>query len=312
MLLIQDHEIRSIISMTDAISCMEEGFSDFYDGLFTVPQRSKMEIDGATILSMPAYRNEGKYFTLKVVSVFQSLSKNHSKMIQSSILVFNSKDGTLIASLDGDEITAIRTGAVSGLATKFFAATKSNTVAVFGTGSQAVTQIEAMINVRPIEKIFVFSRGLKSSKKFSKYLLETHSINSIPGELKNLKEVDIICTATPSKTELFSLNNLKKGVHINAIGSFKPSMREISNDVIIDSKVIVDSIASCKEEAGDLIQAEESSSWRFNDVFMELGSIAKGKKTYKESIHHNSLFKSVGLGFQDLVITELLLKRLGK
>ena len=312
MLSIQDHEIRSLISMGDAINCIEQGFSDFYDGIFTMPQRSTMEVNGATVLSMPSYRNNGKYFTIKVVSVFQSSIKKTSKMIQSSILVFGSKDGRLKASIDGDEITAIRTGAASGLATKFFSPLKSNTVAVFGTGSQAVTQIEAVMHVRPIDTVFVFSRSSKSAKDFSKYLSETLSIKVTPGILKDLKEVDIICTATPSKKELIILSSLKKGVHINAIGSFKPNMREVSNDIIKNSRVIVDSIISCKKEAGDLIQAEKHSSWQFKDIFSELGSIAKDKKLSKENIRQNSLFKSVGLGFQDLVIIELLLKKLGK
>ena len=92
MLSVKDHEIRSLVSMSDVINCMEQSFSDFYDGLFTMPQRSTMEVEGGTVLSMPCYRKKGKYFTIKVVSVFQSLTKIQSKMIQSSIFIFNSKD----------------------------------------------------------------------------------------------------------------------------------------------------------------------------------------------------------------------------
>lgn len=312
MLLVKDHEIRSLISMSDVINCIEQGFSDFYDGLFTMPQRSTMEVEGGTVLSMPCYRNRGKYFTIKVVSVFQPSTEIQSKMIQSSILIFNSKDGALKACFDGDEITAMRTGAASAVATKFFAAPKSKTVAIFGTGSQAFTQAEAMMCVRPIEKIFVFSRNLKSSKTFSNYLSKILSVNATPGILKDLKEADIICTATPSKKELFILSNLKQSVHINAIGSFKPDMIEVSIDIIKSSKIIVDSIASSKKEAGDLIQAEKNSSWGYKNIFSELGSITKNKKFHKEPIQQNSLFKSVGLGFQDLVLTELLLNKIGK
>ena len=85
MLSVKDHEIRSLISMSDVINCIEQGFSDFYDGLFTMPQRSTMEVEGGTVLSMPCYRKKGEYFTIKVVSVFQPSTKIQSKMIQSSI-----------------------------------------------------------------------------------------------------------------------------------------------------------------------------------------------------------------------------------
>ena len=312
MLSVKDHEIRSFISMDDVINCIEQGFSDFFDGFFTMPQRSTMEVDGGTVLSMPCYRKRGKYFTIKVVSVFQPSTKIQSKMIQSSILIFNSKDGSLKACFDGDEITAMRTGAASGVATKFFAAPKSKSLAIFGTGAQAFTQVEAMMCVRPIEKIFVFSRDLKTSKTFSNFVSEIFKVNAAPGILKNLKEADIICTATPSKKELFKLNNLKTGVHINAIGSFKSDMIEISSDVIKNSKIIVDSVVSSKKEAGDLIQAEKNSGWEYENIFAELGSITKNKKYHKEYVQQNSLFKSVGLGFQDLALTELLLKKIDK
>ena len=266
MLSVKDHEIRSFISMDDVINCIEQGFSDFYDGFFTMPQRSIMEVEGGTVLSMPCYRKRGKYFTIKVVSAFQPSTKKRTKMIQSSILIFNSKDGSLKACFDGDEITAMRTGAASGVATKFFAAPKSKSLAIFGTGAQAFTQVEAMMCVRPIEKIFVFSRNLMSSKTFSNSVSEILRVNAVPGGLKNLKEVDIICTATPSKKELFTLSNLKEGVHINAIGSFKSDMIEISSDIIKNSKIIVDSVVSSKKEAGDLIQAEKNSGWKYENL----------------------------------------------
>ncbi len=312
MLSVKDHEIRSLISMDDVINCIEQGFSDFYNGFFTMPQRSIMEVDGGTVLSMPCYRKRGKYFTIKVVSAFQPSTKKRTKMIQSSILIFNSNDGSLKACFDGDEITAMRTGAASGVATKFFAAPKSKSLAIFGTGAQAFTQVEAMMCVRPIEKIFVFSRDLKTSKTFSNFVSEIFKVNVAPGILKNLKEADIICTATPSKKELFNLNNLKAGVHINAIGSFKSDMIEISSDIIKNSKIIVDSVVSSKKEAGDLIQAEKNSGWEYENIFAELGSITKNKKYHKEYVQQNSLFKSVGLGFQDLALTELLLKKIDK
>ena len=310
MLLISGNEIKSSISMPKAINCVAKGFSDFNDGLFRMPQRSMMDIEGATVLTMPSYRKDGKYFVIKVVTVFNYSMNKKDKMINSLVLVFDSINGELLAKLDGDSITSIRTGAVSGLATKYFSSPKSEVLAIFGTGVQATTQVEAVVSCRPIKKIFVYSRNVKSAKRFSNYIHNFHSINAYPGSEKDLKNADIICTATPSENSLFDLDAIKNGVHINAIGSFKPHMKEIHSDIINSSKIIVDSLEACKEEAGDLIQAKNESDWDFDNVFIQLGEVSKIEEKFIDLHQDNTLFKSVGLAFQDLVIVESLMHNL--
>ena len=307
MLMVSGSEIKSSISMSQAINCVAKGFSDFNDGLFLMPQRSTMDIGGATVLTMPSYRKDGKYFVIKVVTVFDYSLKKKDKMVNSSVLVFDSKTGDLLAKLDGDSITAIRTGAASGLATKYFSSPKSEVLAIFGTGVQANTQVEAVLSCRPIKKVFVYSSNVLSAKRFSDHIHNFHSINALPGREEDLKNVDIICTATPSENSLFDLGAIKTGVHINAIGSFKPHMNEIHTDIINSSKIIVDSLEACKEEAGDLIQAKNRTVWDFDNVFMQLGEVSKSKEKFIDLHGKNTLFKSVGLAFQDLVIVESLM-----
>jgi ornithine cyclodeaminase/alanine dehydrogenase-like protein (mu-crystallin family) len=299
MLVFSSEEIKSSVSMVDAIECVAKGFSDFDDGFFHMPQRSVMDINGATVLTMPCYRKGGKYFVIKVVTVYNS-----------TVFLFDSNTGALVASLDGDSITAIRTGAASGLATKFFSSPKSETLAVYGTGVQAHTQVEAVISCRPIKSVFIYSRNLKSAKKFSDYIYNSFSIDAYAGEQEDLKNIDIICTATPSKDSLFELCVLKSGVHINAVGSFKPNMKEIHSDIINASEIIVDSLEACKKEAGDLIQAKEKSNWDFNHISMQLGQASKNEKKLIDISRNNTVFKSVGLAFQDLVIVEYIMDNL--
>ncbi len=128
-----------------------------------------------------------------------------------------------------------------------------------------------------------------------------------PGKVKDLKNADVICTATPSEDSLFKLGNIKRGVHINAIGSFKPSMKEIHCDIINSSKIIVDSLGACKKEAGDLIQAKNETSWDFDDVSMQLGEVFSKQEKLNDLQKNNTLFKSVGLAFQDLVMAEAVM-----
>ena len=226
MLSISKNEIRSLVPMADAITSMRKAFSDYSNGDYIVPERMSMEIDNenATVLIMPAYRNKGQYFITKVVTVFQNTIKNRSSLISARVYVFNSSSGEMVATLDGDTITSLRTGAVSGLATMLLAKKDASVAAVFGTGAQAHTQIEAIINSRSIDIVFVYSREIESAKFFSNYIIDTYSVNAKPGNLCDLPLADIICTATPSTESLFKHEHIKKGAHINAVGSFKPCL----------------------------------------------------------------------------------------
>ena len=312
MLTISRDEIIKMVPMPDAIAAMRQAFSDFNNGAFILPDRISMEINNkdATVLVMPAYRKMGKYFTTKVVTVFQNIIAGRSSTISSSVSVFNSSNGDLVATMDGRAITSLRTGAATGLATTLLAKENVEVAAIFGTGVQAYTQVEAIISSRPINKIFVFGKTLDSIKKFSSHISDMYSIDVRLGTLKDLGTVDIICTATPSVKSLFEHKYLKPGVHINAIGSFKPFMREIPNDTIAGSKVVVDSLSACKKEAGDLILANEETNWSFDNIVSELGQVANNDISVKKSESDNTIFKSVGLGFQDLVISELVLDKL--
>ncbi len=312
MLRISKNEIIDLVPMPDAIVAMDRAFSDFSNGKFIVPNRISMEIGNknATALIMPAYRTKGKYFTTKVVTVFQNTIADRSSIISSSVIVFDSSNGDMVATMDGESITSLRTGAASGLATKLLAKKNATAVAIFGTGVQAHTQLEAIINSRPVNKIFVFGRNLDSIEKFSSHISDKYSLSSSPGTFNDLNTVDIICTSTPSTESLFEHKHLKPGVHINAIGSFKPFMREIPNDTIVEAKVVVDSLIACKKEAGDLILAGKETNWSFDDITSEIGQIANGDRSGRANDNDITIFKSVGLGFQDLVIAELVLDRI--
>ena len=312
MLSISKDEIKSLVPMADAITSMRKAFSDYSNGDYIVPERMSMEIDGnnATVLIMPAYRNKGQYFITKVVTVFQNKIKNRSSLISARVYVFNSSSGEMVATLDGDTITSLRTGAVSGLATMLLAKKDASVAAVFGTGAQAHTQIEAIINSRSIDRVFVYSRKIESAKFFSDYIIDTYSVNAKPGKLCDLPLADIICTATPSTESLFKHEHIKKGAHINAVGSFKPVMREIPSETIIEAKVVVDSVGSSKKEAGDLILAAKETRWSFDNIYSEIGQIASGKVSGRSNDNEITIFKSVGIGIQDLAISELVLDRL--
>ena len=298
--------------MNEAIEAMKTAFVQLSNGEAIIPTRLSTDVPkkNATSLVMPAYSLESPYYTVKIVSVNYSNPQKGLPLLHSSVQVFDASKGNMVATLDGESVTAIRTGAVSGLATGMLAKKDAKVGAVFGTGVQAKSQVEAILAARNLEKILVFSRTKKSAELFCNVIYDTFSIKASIGDKDSLKEADVICTATPSKKPLFDHGDLSMGVHINAIGSFKPYMQEIPVETIINSKVIVDKIESCKVEAGDLIIPLEEGKWSFDMVHGELGQVISGEVSGRDLDGEITLFKSVGNAIQDLALANIIMKKI--
>jgi len=312
MVILNKKQINKIVAMNEAIEAMKTAFVQLSNGEAIVPTRLNMDVPdkNATSLVMPAYSLDSPYYTVKVVSVNYSNPQKGLPLLHSSVQVFDASKGNIVATLDGESVTAIRTGAVSGLATGMLAKKDAKVGAVFGTGVQAKSQVEAILVAKNLEKILVFSRTKKSAELFCNLIHDTFSIKASIGNKDLLKEADVICTATPSKKPLFDHGDLSLGVHINAIGSFKPHMQEIPVETVINSKVIVDKIESCTVEAGDLIIPVEKGKWSFDLVHGELGQVILGEVSGRDSENEITLFKSVGNAIQDLALANIIMKKI--
>ena len=312
MVILNKKQINNMVSMNEAIEAMKTAFVQLSNGEAIIPTRLNMDVPdkNATSLVMPAYLLESPYYTVKIVSVNYSNPHKGLPLLHSSVQVFDASIGNMVATLDGVSVTAIRTGAVSGLATGLLSKKDAKVGAVFGTGVQAKSQVEAILAARNLEKILVFSRTKKSAELFCNVIYDTFSIKASIGNKDLLKEADVICTATPSKKSLFDHEDLSPGVHINAIGSFKPYMQEIPVETVINSKVIVDRIESCRVEAGDLIIPVEQGKWSFDMVHGELGQLISGEVSGKDPDGEITLFKSVGNAIQDLALANIIMKKI--
>ena len=312
MVILNKKQINKIVSMNEAIEAMKTAFVQLSNGEAIIPTRLNMDVPdkNATSLVMPAYSLDSPYYTVKVVSVNYSNPQKGLPLLHSSVQVFDASEGNMVATLDGESVTAIRTGAASGLATGMLAKKDAKVGAVFGTGVQAKSQVEAILAVKNLEKILVFSRTKESAELFCNLIYDTFSIKASIGNEDLLKEADVICTATPSKKPLFDHGDLNRGVHINAIGSFKPRMQEIPVETVINSKVIVDKIESCMVEAGDLIIPVEEGKWSFDLVHGELGQVISGEVSGRDSDDEITLFKSVGNAIQDLALANIIMKKI--
>ena len=312
MVILNKNQINKLVTMKEAILTMKTAFVQLSKREANIPVRLSTDIPGknATSLVMPAYLLDSPYYTVKVVSVNYSNPQKGLPLLHSSVQVFDASKGNIVATLDGESITAIRTGAVSGLATGILAKKDAKVGAIFGTGVQAKSQVEAILFVKSLEKILVFSRTKESAELFCNLIYDTFGIKASTGNKDSLKEADVICTATPSKKPLFDHSDLNLGVHINAIGSFKPHMQEIGIETVINSKVIVDNREACEVEAGDLIIPVEEKKWSFNLVHGELGQVILGEVSGRDSDDEITLFKSVGNAIQDLALANLIMKKI--
>ena len=309
MIFLNRDQINDLISMEEAIRAMKTAFAQLSSGEAVVPPRLSLDIPdkNATSIVMPAYATGGPYYTVKIVSVNYSNPDKGLPLIHGIVQVFDAENGEHIANLDGASVTAIRTGAASGLATDLLAKESANVCAVFGTGVQATSHIEAVLEVRPIEKIIVFSRNKPSAEKFCSTL--DNQVQCEIGEKEHLLEADIVCTTTPASSPLFEADKIKPGCHLNVVGSHQPSFREVPTDLVARSKIIVDKREACEQEAGDLIIPVQEGSWSFEYLHGELGQVVSGDIIARESENEITLFKSVGNAIQDHAMAHLVMEK---
>lgn len=304
-------DVRRAFPMKDAVAAMKDAFVQISAGKTITPPRISLEVpehNGDTLI-MPVYAPETKLIGLKMASLFGNNPVQGLPLLQALILVMDAATGTLLAVMNGADITAIRTGAASGVATDLLARKDAEVAAIFGAGVQGRTQLEAVCAARPIRQAFIFDPNPQRAADFARELSARLSITVKAGESPTvLKEADIICTATSSAEPVFADKHLKPGAHINAIGSYKPHKREIPAETVLRAKVFADQVEACLEEAGDIIIPLQGGLISRNHILAEIGEILSGEKPGRTSAGEITLFKSVGNAVQDLVSAAKILE----
>jgi ornithine cyclodeaminase/alanine dehydrogenase len=303
--IIKAGEIKQHYSMQQAIDAMAGAFSSLSSGESFVPQRfvSKLPTNEMLMLFKPAFVAKEKRVSVKFLTQRESGFMPGIPTIQGIVLVIDSGTGEILSILDGEYLTALRTGAASGLATRLFARKDAQTMALFGCGTQGRTQLEAVLCERNIKKVFVFDKFKESAIKLITEIQKKYQLEMIFAEDTSvLKEVDIICTATNSTAPLFKLEDVKAGVHINAIGSFQPHMQELDPYLIKAAKVFVDQLEPCLKESGDLIKPLQDGIIEENHILGEIGDFILNKIKGRELDDELTIFKSVGVAIQDFAV----------
>ncbi|MBZ0304429.1 MAG: ornithine cyclodeaminase [Anaerolineae bacterium] len=299
MRILTAQDIRAAVTMRDVIDAVREGFIQLSAGRAISPVRGVIPVNNGFTLTMPAYLEGSPISTVKIVSVYGDNPQKNLPTVVAKVLALDAHTGVPVALIDGTLLTALRTGAASGLATDMLARSDSSVLAVMGAGAQARTQVEAICTVRPIQEIRIFS--VEGAEKMADELREKYGLKvwAARSEQEALDGADVVAAATNSKTPVVHGDLLKPGAHVNGIGSFTPEMQEIDASVVTRAKVVVDHRESAWAEAGDLIIPRDQGLFQEQDVYAEIGEIAAGDKPGRTSDMEITFFKSVGNAVQD-------------
>lgn len=251
---------------------------------------------------MPAYLGDIKALGLKVISIFPGNEGTEYDSHQGAVLLFEPEHGRLLAIMDASSITAIRTAAVSGVATKLLAREDAGDLAILGSGVQAHTHLLAMLLARQIRRVRVWSRTFDHAQVFTQRESGRCGIQVEP--MATAREAaegaDIICTTTAAHEPVLMGDWLAPGAHINAVGSSTPFARELDTAAVVKSRLFVDRRESMLNEAGEFLIPKKEGAIGDDHIQGEIGEVLLGQIPGRESAEEITLFKSLGLGVEDV------------
>jgi ornithine cyclodeaminase/alanine dehydrogenase-like protein (mu-crystallin family) len=303
--------IRAAVPVADLLDAVEDAYRDVATGRDRSPLRIHVPLPAGDLLLMPGIREAGAGASVKLVTVTAGNAERGLPTVQAIVVWFDTTTGRPLAVLDGATVTAMRTGAASGVATRLLARPDAATLAVIGAGGQAEWQVRAVLAARPITRVLVFARDADARGAFADRMEAATGVVTRPAPSAEaaVAEADVVCCATTSSKPVFEAAWLRPGAHVNGIGAFRLGMVELPPELFARAALVaVDSLEAARAEAGDVVAAIEQGSVRDADL-VEIGSI---RRDWVDSRPRDAVtvFKSVGLAIQDVAAAELVAARL--
>lgn len=304
MLVLNQNEVNELLPMRACIDVMASALATLAKGDAVLPLRTVLVYPDGTgaFAVMPAYLGSPKTVGAKVVTVVPGNHGTEFDSHQGAVLLFDSKNGSLVAILDATPVTAIRTAAVSAVATRELARENASTLAIIGSGVQAHTHLDAMCAVRPIKTLRVYSRNRANCQQLVDVAREKFKLDATiaaSGE-DAVRNADIICTTTSSSEPVLFGEWLAPGMHINAVGSSQRTARELDSAAVVRSRVYVDRRESALKESGDMLVPLNAGDIGPDHIVGEIGDLLIGRATRRANDQEITLFNSLGLAIEDL------------
>ncbi len=307
-------DVVSLLPMSECIDLMSDALSALARGEVTNPLRSVVRPEGTGHFFglMPAYRGgENPAYALKAVCIFPENPKRGLDAHQGAVLLHSAEDGRVLAIMNASAITAIRTAAVSGLATKLLARDDAAELAIVGTGVQAKAHLDAMAAAAGFERVRIAGRTPSKARAFvselsSKYRFHMEAMDRAEDAVRG---ADVIVTATNSAEPVLRRAWVKSGAHINAVGSCSPKKRELDTETVAASKFFVDRRESALNEAGDYVIPASEGAIGPGHIRAEIGQILIGQEPGRRHPEEITVFESQGLAVEDLAAAQFLYRK---
>jgi len=299
---LDEETVRRLLPMADCIDAMADALRSLARGEVFNPLRPVFRPPNEPSLMglMPAHRGgDAPWWSLKALTIVPGNSARGLDSHQGFVALFDGESGEPRALMNAGAVTAIRTAAVSGVATRLLAREDVRTLAILGSGTQARSHLDAMRAVRDFERVVMWSASGRS----------LDGAESVPTAEEAVRDADVICTTTASAEPVVERQWLKPGVHINAVGSSIPTAREIDSQTMADASLFVDRRESTLNEAGDFLIPQREGLIGPDHIRAELGELLLGTAEGRRSDDEITLFKSLGIGVEDLAAGELVLQR---
>jgi len=304
ILIVNQSEVRRLLPMDECIEVMAEALAALARGEAILPLRTILWLPDkvGALGTMPSYLPGIDAMGLKVISVFP---RNHGTKYdshQGAVLLFEAKHGQLVALIDASAITAIRTAAVSGVATGLLARDNAKSLAILGSGVQARTHLAAVIHARSISDVRVWSRNADHALRFAEGESLRHGIAIAAAKSVRaaVEGAEIICTTTAAREPILKGEWIAPGTHINAVGSSVPFTRELDTTAMKNARLYVDRRESTLNEAGDFLIAKREGAIGDEHIVGEIGEVLIGQIEGRQTPDEITLFKSLGLAVEDL------------
>ena len=304
VLIVNQKEVPALLPMGECMELMASALAALARQEALMPLRSIMwlpEKVGALGM-MPAYLQDANVLGLKVISVFPGNHGTEFDAHQGAVMLFEAKHGRPLAIIDATAITAIRTAAVSGVATKLLARDDAGDLAILGSGTQAARHLEAMLLARRIRRVRVWSRNPQNAAQFAEREGQRRGIRieAMPTAEQAVRGANLICTTTSATEPVLRGEWLAPGAHINAVGSSVPFARELDTAAVVRSRLFVDRRESTLNEAGDFLFPKKEGAIGDDHIQGEIGDLLLGRGAGRRAPEEITLFKSLGLAIEDL------------
>jgi len=308
VLVVSQAEMGRLLPMAECIAAMADALAALARGEATLPLRQVLRLPHGLFAVMPATLDVPPAVGLKAITVFPGNHGTELDAHQGAVLLFEGGRGRLLAVMDATSITAIRTAAVSAVATSRLAREDAGDLAILGAGVQARTHLEAMLLARRVRRVRVFSRDPGRVRAFAAEATRRHGLEVVPTATAQeaLVGADIVCAVTSAAEPVVRGEWLAAGAHVNAVGACLPTVRELDTPAVARSRLFVDRRESALSEAGDVLIPIREGAIAGTHVLAELGEVLLGRHPGRGSAEEITLFKSLGLAVEDVASAQVV------